>query len=107
MRRYWQCLAILAAGMLAPASRAQDTNLPPVASILQKVVESSKQEHANDRNFRASYSYLRTRTNRELDAKGQVKKEETKQARNNPVVRSVSYLQPAPVAAALIHTNSD
>lgn len=107
MRRYWQCLLVLATFTLPARVPAHETNLPPAASILQKVLENSKQEHANDRNFRSSYSYLRTRTNRELDSKGEVKKQETKQSRNNPVVRSVSFVQPGPVAAALVYTNLD
>jgi hypothetical protein len=107
MRRYWRCLLALATLILPASAPAQETNLPTAASILQKVLETSKHEHANDRSFRTSYSYLRTRTNRELDSKGQVKKEETKQSRNNPVVRSVSFVQPAPVVAGLVQTNAD
>ena len=76
---------------------AQDKNLPPLADVLDKVLEKARQEHVNDQEFKAQYGYLRTRTTRELDSKGQVKKQTTKQWRNNPpAVVPTSYVRPAP-----------
>ena len=102
MRRWCHILAVFAAATLASSVSAQETNLPPVATILEKVMEKAKQENTNDRHFRTRYHYVRTRTTRELDSKGRVKKEQTKQSRNNPATVPTSQASPALIPAASV-----
>ncbi len=61
-----------------------NTSLPPVETVLNKVVERAKEEDANDINFRNRYSFTRVRITEELNAKGKVTKHEEKKGVNNP-----------------------
>ena len=104
MKRWLYTLIVLGA-TLAITTNAQETNLPPVDILLDQVLQRAKQEHANDRHFKTRYAYVRTRIKREFDGKGHVKKEETKQSRNNPVVVPTSYNPTPTVATPISQTN--
>jgi hypothetical protein len=88
---------------MASATWAAGGDFPSIDTVLEHVRQAAKQESANDRNFRARYAFVRIKTNRELDGKGRVKKEETKRNQNNPVVSRTSYVPPSTrVATAAI-----
>ena len=87
-------LAVLFA-VVASGTRAAADDFPSINTVLKHVREAAKQEQANERNFRTRYAFVRTKTNRELDGKGRVKKEETKRNQNNPVVSRTSYVTPS------------
>ena len=74
--------------------------LPSIETVLQHVRTMAPQEKSNDAVFRSHYSFVRKRTTRELDAKGNVKKQQTKESRNNPAVVPASYHVPVQPAAA-------
>lgn len=81
-------------------SKAEPVNppLPPVETVLKKVVERAKDEDANDLNFRNRYSFMRVRITEELNAKGKVTKHEEKKGFNNPP------LTPAVVSVPMVRT---
>src|SRR3954462_11199839 len=69
-------------GVSQTASTTGD--LPSVEAVLQHVRTMAPQERSNDAAFRSRYAFVRTRTTRELDSGGKIKKEKTKESRNNP-----------------------
>ncbi len=95
--------AVLALFSPAPLRGADNAdNLPSIEAVLKHVRTMAPQEQGNDRMFRSRYSFVRTRTTRELDSSGRIKKQQTRQSRNNPAIVPTSYIipaQPAPTAA--------
>src|SRR5258706_6614455 len=87
--------AVLALCLLASWSRGQSADIPSAGAVLGLVLEKAKHEPANDRSFRSRYAFVRTRTTREIDSKGRVKKQQTKQGRNNPRIIPAAYDVPA------------
>ena len=75
----------------ALSGRAQDETLPSIDLILKHVRTMANHEQGNDRLFRSRYAFVQVRTTRELDGKGRVRKEDSKQTRNNPSVRPAAF----------------
>lgn len=70
---------------------ASSTNFPPIETVLERVTQNARKEQIHDRQFRAHYAFVRTKTTRELDAKGRVKNQRSKESRNNPGIIPASY----------------
>jgi hypothetical protein len=87
-------MALIAFTLTPLPSRAEDPPLPPVQTVLARVRESSRRELQNDRLFQARYAFLRTKTTRELDSDGKVKKESTRRSRNRPGIVAARYVPP-------------
>lgn len=88
-RLIYNCILPLFA--FALSSPAQDENLPSIDVVLEHVSTMANHEQGNDRLFRSRYSFVQVRTMRELDGKGRVRKEDSKQTRNNPSVRPAAF----------------
>src|SRR3954452_5958936 len=89
-----RAIAWIALTLIPLAGRAEDTPLPPVQTVLARVRESSRRELQNDRLFQSRYAFLRTKTSRELDSDGKVKKENTRRSRNRPGIVAARYVPP-------------
>jgi len=95
MKRQIHILLALLFSVVASGTRAAGDDFPSMDTILAHVKQAARQESVNDRNFRSRYAFVRTKTNRELDSKGRVKKEETKRNQNNPIASRTSYVNPS------------
>ncbi|MSU57836.1 MAG: hypothetical protein EXS35_06585 [Pedosphaera sp.] len=80
------------------ATEATNRPLPTLEEIFQKVVERAKQEGENDRAFSEKFSFVRSRTTEVRNSKSELKKQETKIATNNPVLKPPA-VRPAPPSA--------
>jgi len=80
--------------LTAVLGRAETRDFPPIQTVLQRVRESSRSELQNDRFFRARYAFVQTKTTRELDGSGKIKKQSIRQSRNNPGFVPASYAPP-------------
>src|SRR6267143_1364724 len=99
MKQWVRILTVLALWLASAWGYGQSTDLPSTATVLERVREKAKHEPANDRSFRSRYAFVRTKTTRELDSKGRVKKQQTKESRNNPAIIPAAYnLPPGPPA---------
>jgi len=65
--------------------------VPSAEVILEHVRTMAPQERGNDQLFRTRYAFVRTRTTREIDSSGRVKKQRTKESRNNPGLVPASF----------------
>ena len=85
MNMSWKTLAV--AGWCAAMTRGLAVNadpmpLPPVETVLQRVIEKSKSEPENDRTFKERYHYTRTKATEYRNSKGDLKKREAKTSVN-------------------------
>lgn len=98
------CL-ILCAVALTGASQSlplADTNQPPLPALdefFNRVFERARQERDNDRAFATNYVFIRTKTTEYRNAKGEVKKQETKVHTNNPALIIATAAQAIPAQA--------
>jgi hypothetical protein len=77
-----------------------DTNQPPLPALeelFERVLERAGKERDNDRAFATNYVFIRTRTKEFRNAKGEVKKQETKIRTNNPALIIAAVGTPKPV----------
>lgn len=77
-----------------------DTNQPPLPTLeelFHRVLERARKERDNDRAFATNYVFIRTKTTEYRNAKGEVKKQETKVRTNNPalIIATAAQAQPA------------
>jgi hypothetical protein len=93
-------LASFASPVFGQVTAPLTKDLPSIETVLQHVRTMAPQEQSNDALFRSRYSFVRKRTTRELDAKGNIKKQQTKESRNNPPFKPASYHVPVQPAAA-------
>jgi len=97
MKRLIYALISLSLSLAAP-SRANDETLPPIDTVLKHIRVMANHEQGNDRLFRSRYAYVQTVSNRELDSKGRIKKDDHTETRNNPRVVPASFKRPGPNA---------
>src|SRR5207253_322201 len=83
--------AIIALFAFAFSGPAQDQTLPSIDVILKHVRTMANHEQGNDRLFRSRYAFVEVRTMRQLDSKGRVRKEDSKQTRNSPSVVPAAF----------------
>src|SRR5436190_7724232 len=100
MKRWIHILAVLLLPLASSWGQAHTNDLPAVDAVLKRVREKAQGEQLNDRRFVSRYSFVRTRTNRELDYKGRLKKQQTKQSRNTPRIVPATYNVPAGLRAS-------
>jgi len=84
--------------------RAADTNQPPLPALdelFDRVLERARKERDNDRAFATNYVFIRTRSTEYRNAKGEVKKQETKVRTNNPALILAATAQTRPVRGNL------
>lgn len=82
-------LCAVALIVLPQPLRASDTNQPPLPALdelFKYVLERARKERDNDHTFATNYVFVRTRTTEYRNAKGEVKKQETKVRTNNPAL---------------------
>lgn len=66
-----------------------DTNQPPpptLEELFHRVLDRARKERDNDRAFATNYVFIRTRSKEFRNAKGEIKKQETKIRTNNPAL---------------------
>src|SRR5258707_557261 len=100
MKRWTKLFLALLLPLASTWVQAQTNDLPAIDTILKRVREKAQQEQFNDRRFVSRYSFVRTRTTRELDYKGHLKKEQTKQSRSTPRIVPATYNVPAGLRAS-------
>lgn len=87
-------LGALALALALPlAARAVSTNSPPLPTleeILPRVLERSKLERQNDRDFDARFIFLRTRLTETRNGDGELKKREEKITTNTPALKQLA-----------------
>ena len=74
--------------------------LPPVESVLHRVLTNSASEAKGDRLFRRQYRFVKTRSEVESNAQGEVKKRSLVITTNEPKSVLGSTLKPDPAAAS-------
>jgi len=85
------CSAVVLSFAFVRSSLAEDENLPSIDVVLKHVRTMANHEQGNDRLFRSRYAFVQVRTMRELDGKGRLRKEDSKQTRNNPSVVRAAF----------------
>ncbi len=61
-----------------------EQTLPPIESVLERVIERAEKEEQNDRLFEQTYSYTRIKTTEFRNVKGELKKNERKESYHDP-----------------------
>lgn len=93
MRAVHQIIILGALAFAVPmAARAGSTNSPPLPTmeeILPRVMERSKQERQNDRDFDARFIFVRTRLTETRNGDGDIKKREEKITTNTPTLKKL------------------
>jgi hypothetical protein len=89
--------AAIVAGISVAARTEEcvDPPLPPVESVLKRLVANSEKENANDRAFSDRYSYIRTKVMEFRNSKGDLKKREERKIQNNPATVPVALGTPS------------
>lgn len=83
------------------AMQAEDTSaLPPVEDVLKRVLKQVEREEENERTFKQSYRYTRSKKTEFKNSKGEVKKSEAKIKTNDPFKRLVSLTVTKPAGNA-------
>ncbi len=85
-------LPVLFAGFSA---RGEEPPLPPVRTVLERMLERVEQEEVDAHTFKHRYSYTRTRVKEFRNGDNQLKKRETKTRVNNPAITAVNQPEPA------------
>ncbi|MCS7338063.1 MAG: hypothetical protein NZ739_07485 [Verrucomicrobiae bacterium] len=78
------CVAGVALAARVTSGVEPEGSLPPVDLILRRVAERAEKEDENDQAFNQTYSYTRTRTTEIRNAKGELKKTESKVSVHEP-----------------------
>lgn len=77
--------------------RAEDAlPLPAVEDVLKRVITQVEKEGENERTFKQSYRYTRSKKTEFKNAKGEVKKTEAKSSTNDPFRRRASIILTKP-----------
>ena len=69
------------------ATGAGGPPLPPVESVLERLVEASPKAAANDQEFKERYHFTRSKTTAVRNAKGEIKQRDVKTRTNSPSLR--------------------
>jgi hypothetical protein len=85
MKKAISILLVWAVGVLAAPARALEQKpLPPVDEVLKGVLEKASDEEENNRLFKASYSYTRSKRTEFKNSRGVVKRVKAKSKQNVP-----------------------
>lgn len=95
------CIVFVAVSIIFPEeASAADTNapaLPTLDELFPRILERARLERANDQRFATNYVFVRTKTTAYRNAKGEVRKQETKIRTNDPaLIIASAALQPTP-----------
>lgn len=78
-------------------TNATEKPLPTLKELFPKVVERARRESENDRQFETQYIFVRSKVTEFRNAKGELKKQQTKSGTNDPALkRLAAKSQPAP-----------
>jgi len=77
-------LLFLGIGIFALKGHAAAPSLPPLQTVLQRVMETSEVENAQYHVFNQHYSYTRDKVTEFFDGAGKLKQRHEKQSTNNP-----------------------
>ena len=91
MKRRTQAVLLVLSSLLASGTHGDEAPLPSIETVLQHLRVMANQEQGNEGLFRFRYAFVQTRATRELDAKGRVKKQSTKETRNTPAFVATAY----------------
>lgn len=84
MKAHFLILPVLAVFLAARVDAAEEP-LPPIDTVLKQLLEQVKSERENERKFKASYSYSRTKKTEFKNSRGVVKKTKDKTKKNDPL----------------------
>jgi hypothetical protein len=99
MKLFQSFLAVPAFGMavfLSTAKGETPSALPPLQTVIQRVMETSAAENAQYHTFNQHYSYTRQKETEFYDASGDLKERDQKESTNTPPA-SLVVAQPHPV----------
>jgi hypothetical protein len=97
MKRAWRTISIaimLAMPHLLVAQSDIAAPLPLVETVLRRVVEQSKNEAANEREFKELYAYKRTKVTEYSNSKGKLAKRDEQKSVRNPLFIPVANRPP-------------
>jgi hypothetical protein len=80
----WLVALLLTRPLAIGAGNCFGAPLPPVATVLQRVVERAEQQSGNDGAFNERYRFTRTRVTEYRNAGGNLKKREEKKSEHKP-----------------------
>jgi len=96
---------LIAAAGHASAFAASDPPLPSLETVYQGVLERAAKEDENERTFKQSYYYTRSRVTEFRNSKGALKKREDKQGENDPLL-AVSRNQQSKVTKQVVSSKN-
>lgn len=102
MRRIWILSVVAVLASVHEALPGPDVNqpLPPLETLLERVLERAQQEEAGQATFKQCYGYTRTRVTEYRNGEGVLKKRKAKTRVNNPQVIPIVYHPPQPKATS-------
>lgn len=93
----------MAAALVPGANAATSSPLPPLQTILKRVMETSAVENAEYHQFNQHYFYTRDKVTEFFDGGGKLKERKEKQSTNNPAPPlTVSIPVPAPAPRTIV-----
>jgi len=84
-------LAIISALLSPHSAQSATPPLPPVESVLERMLERAQQEGADQEMFKQCYSYTRTRATEYRNGDGELKNRKAKTRVNNPTLIPAVY----------------
>jgi len=105
MKSVYTLLAIIGsvAVLSLPAAKGEaPTPLPPLDTVIQRVMQTSATENADYHTFNQHYFYTRDKVTKFLDSSGAVKEREENESTNNPIPSPKAF-KPHPPASRHIY----
>ena len=108
MKTVLKLAGLLALGALAGTSWANGPDtapLPPVETVIERALARAQKEAENDRTFKATYIFTRSKTNEYRNIRGNLTKRRVKTSVNEPSKRDSENAPPATVVSNSSNTN--
>jgi len=96
MKSVYTFLVIIGLIAILPAARGETAPLPPLDTVIQRVMQTSATENTDYHTFNQHYFYTRDKVTEFLDSSGAVKQREDNQSTNNPIPSPRAFTQHPP-----------